>query len=223
MARQAPSRAAFPARGGSAFFVRHHYTLMTRAQLVLEFLKVLLSPQVIAGVVACSFLLFFRDDIKALLLRIAKIKFPGGAELSTPQTAKLEEAFENKPPPTPPPTEDSKLPANLAPPQLQAVRDLLDAERARAYLWEYRYLNYFLVYQTQHILDWFASLPTRTSLQLFDTMWLPFIPSADGRRAIINALQAHHLIIILEGDLVEVTPKGREYIQWRGPLPQPKA
>ena len=118
--------------------------------------------------------------------------------------------------------EDIKLPASLEKAELQAVRDLLDAERARAFLWEYRYLNYFLAQQTQRVLDWFASLQTRTSLQFFDTMWLPFIPSAEERRAIITALQAHHLIVI-NNELIEVTPKGREYIQWRGALPSAQA
>lgn len=195
---------------------------MSTPQLVLEYFKVFLSPQMLAGVVAFVFLALFRDDIKALFLRIAKIRFPGGAELSTPQSVKLEEAPENKPPPAPPPSDDLKLPASLDQRELIAVRELLDAERARAYLWEYRYLNYFLAPHTQRVLDWFASLQTRTSVQLFDTMWLPLIPSAEERRAILTALQAHHLITI-DKDLIEVTPKGREYIQWRGPLPQPQA
>ena len=51
---------------------------MSTAQLVLGYLKVLLSTQMVAGVVCLAFLYMFREDIKALLLRIAKIKFPGG-------------------------------------------------------------------------------------------------------------------------------------------------
>ena len=104
---------------------------------------------------------------------------------------------------------------------MKKVAELFQAERARAYLWEYRYLNYFLAYGTQKVLDWLACLPTRTSCDLFDTFWLPYIPSAEERRAIITALQAHHLIMI-QDNLIEVTPKGREYIQWRGALPEKK-
>jgi hypothetical protein len=193
---------------------------MANAQLILEYLKVFLSSQVVAGVVAFTFLFLFRSDIKAVLLRIAKIKLPGGTEISTPQTAKLE-APEDKPLPKPPQDASLQLPQDLNQKQLEEVKQLLDSERARAYLWEYRYLNYFLAFQTQQVLDWFASVPQRTSLSLFDTLWLPAIPSAQERQAIINALQAHHLIQI-ENGLVEVTPKGKEYIQWRGPLPQPK-
>jgi len=54
---------------------------------------------------------------------------------------------------------------------------------------------------------------------MYDTYWTPLIVSAEERDAIMTALQAHHLIQIKE-DLIEVTPKGREYISWRGPLPK---
>jgi hypothetical protein len=116
----------------------------------------------------------------------------------------------------------ASLPDTLDQKQLEEVRALFDAERARAYLWEYRYLNYFLALQTQHVLDWLASLPSRTSVMLLDTVWLPAIPSVEERRAIIDALQAHYLVQI-ENGLIEVSPKGREYIEWRGPLPESKA
>lgn len=193
------------------------------AQLILDYIKAILSPQVIAGAMGFTLLAVFRDDFKALLLRVAKIRLPGGTEVSTSQITKAEEAAENKPLDRPPPVDPPPpLPATLDHKELEQVKQLLDAEKARAYLWEYRYLNYFLVYHTQQVLDWFASLSSPTSLSLFDSVWLPLIPSADERRAVINALQAHYLIQ-LHGDLVEVSPKGREYIAWRGPLPQPKA
>jgi hypothetical protein len=190
------------------------------AQLVLEYLKVLLSPQVVAGVVAFTVLFCFRNQIRAVFDRI-KIKFPGGTELSTSQATKIDET--EKPLPNPPKDASANLPLppNLDQQQQKKVEELLQAERARSYLWEYRYLNYFLALHTQHVLDWIASLSSRTTFMLFDTIWLPAIPSAVERRAVITALQAHSLIQI-ENDLVEITPKGREYIQWRGPLPQPK-
>ena len=59
---------------------------METAKLVLEYLRVLLSPQIIIGIVGLVFLLLFREDIKAWILRIAKIRFPGGAEVSTSQS-----------------------------------------------------------------------------------------------------------------------------------------
>ncbi len=72
---------------------------METAKLVLEYLKVLLSPQIIAGIIGLAILILFREDIKALILRIAKIRFPGGAELSTSQSERQinEEKIEQKP------------------------------------------------------------------------------------------------------------------------------
>lgn len=192
---------------------------METAKIILEYLKVILSPQIFWSAVALTFIFLFKNDIKALLLRVAKITLPGGTEVSTPQSAKIEET-ENKPLPKLP---EDNIPASLLPTlnknQLEEVKALLDAERVRAYLWEYRYLNYFLALQTQHVLDWLASLPNRTSCMLFDTVWMPAIPSSEERNAIINALQAHYLIQI-ENGLIEVSPKGREYIEWRGELPE---
>ncbi len=198
---------------------------MTTPHLVLEYLKVLLSTQVVAGIVSFAILWIFRDDLKALFARIAKIRFPGGTEFLTSQTAKLEDAPDNKSLPKPPQQDSASLaalPDSLTTSQSEEVTRLLEAERARSYLWEYRYLNYFLVYHTQQVLDWFSSLPTRTSLSYYDAAWLPAIPSMEERKNIINALQAYCLIRIDNG-LVEVTPKGKEYIRWRGIPPHPPA
>jgi hypothetical protein len=193
---------------------------MSTAQLILEYIKAFLTPQIVVGAVAAVFVGVFRQDIKALFRRIATIKLPGGTELSTSQSAKLEEE-PDKPPPIPPSSTDITLPSSLDQNELRTVRELLDAERTRAYVWEYRYLNYFLVPHTQRVLDWFASLSQRASVQLFDTIWMPLIPNPQERRAVLSALQEHHLITI-QNDLIEVTPKGREYIQWRGgPRPAP--
>jgi len=194
---------------------------MEIATLILEYLKVLLSPQIVVGGLGLVFLLLFREDIKALLLRVAKIRFPGGTEVSTSQSERQskEEKIEQKPPPAPE-APITGLPSDLPPPQRLAIENILKAERATSYLWEYRYLNYFLVYGTQTVLNWLISLSQPTTYSHFDATWLPLIPSANERGAIINALQAHHLIQVNDG-VIQVTPKGKEYQQWRGELPKP--
>ena len=191
---------------------------MIASQFILELLKVLLSTPVIAGIAFFWFLAWFRQDIKELLRRVATISFPGGgAELATPQmeAAKKEQALPAAP------REKVTIPPSLTPTDPQKVNDLLKAERARAGLWEYRFLNYFLVRHTQMVLDWLAALSSRTTVEFYDTAWLPLIPNAEERQAVLTALQAHHLIAI-QNNLLEVTAKGREYIQWRGPLPEKK-
>jgi hypothetical protein len=197
---------------------------MTKATLVLEYLKVLLSPQGVAGIVAIVFFWKYGSDVSALMRRVASIKLPGGAEFSAPQLARTaEDTASDKAPPeltagTAPPLPEG---VHLTPEQAAAVAGTLRAERAKAYLWEYRYLNFFLAPTTQRILDWLACLTDRTTSGMFDAWWLPIVPNANERRAIINALQAHYLILIGAGDLIEVTAKGREYIEWRGPMPGP--
>jgi hypothetical protein len=180
------------------------------ANLILEYLKVLLTAPVLFSIVAILFILLFREDIKALILRIAKIRFPGG-EVSTPQSNQLA-AEERKPAPQPnintqAPVSD--LPADLTSQQKSAVEQLIRTHIATEYLWEYRYLNFFLVRGTQRVLDWLISLPQPTIYSHFDAVWLPLIPSANERQAIINALESHHLILQqVDSGMITVTPKG---------------
>ena len=67
---------------------------------------------------------------------------------------------------------------------------------------------------TKGVLTWLVSMGSVTSTQ-YDSS-LPAVP-AHERKAIIDALTAH-LLIQVKGDLIEVTPKGREYIKLSGPL-----
>jgi len=194
---------------------------MEIAKLVLEYIKAFLSLQVVAGAVVITLFLMFKEEIRSLLMRRFKIKLPWGGEVSASQIEKTNEelpARGEKPSATTPDAPD--IPENLTftPEQVKTVVDAFDAERARATLWEYRYLNYFLAGSTQRVLDWLASLNKRTTLPFFDNFWLPFIPNPKERQAIINALESHYLIA-LTGEVIEVTSKGQEYLQWRGPLP----
>lgn len=195
---------------------------MEIAKLILEYCKVIFSLPVVVCVISIVFLFWFKEDIKALLLRIAKIKLPGGAEVSTSQSERQVEgnSAESKPLPVPEITLPG-LPQDLTPQQRTVVENLLKSERAAAYLWEYRFLNYFLVYKTQIVLDWLVSLGKATSFSNFDAIWLPLIPSAKERSAIVGALETHHLIQIND-NAIQITPKGMEYQQWRGRLPEPQ-
>ncbi len=187
--------------------------------MVLEYLKVFLSPQIVWGIVVLIFLWLFREDMGALMLRIAKIKLPGGSEISTSQAGmeKRESSTRKEPPPEP---KEPKLdPDNLTltPKQVSEVKAVLNAEQARAAFWEYEYLNFYLVPNTQKILEWLANLPQPPTVALADNLWSPLIPQASERRAILEALESHYLVQRTSGDLLEVTPKGREYLKVRKP------
>ena len=193
---------------------------MTLAQLCLEYLKTILSPQIVAGVVATIVIWRFKNEIRALMGRIAKIRLPGGGELSMSQVERALEPTEHPHSEPPKLSADSvNLPKNLSltPEDQKIVRESFMAERANAALWEYRYLNYFLAQSSQEVLDWLASSKTGTSRSLFDNIWTPLIPNPNERTAIIAALQSHYLINIT-GEYVTITDKGFEYVEWRGPL-----
>ena len=188
---------------------------MSTAQIVLEYIRVVLSAPVMAATVAIMFLALFREDLKALFLRVAKLKFPGGVEISTMQSARIDTDVAARPQQIPAAsTSNVQLPAQLTEQQREQVKSLLAAEQDTSRLWEYRYLNYFLVPHTQRVLDWLAQFPQQVAYSFYDAQWLPIVPDANERGAIITALQAHHLVQT-DAQSILVTSKGRDYIQWR--------
>ena len=62
---------------------------MEIATLVLEYLTVLLTAPPLLSIVAVVFMFKFAEDIKVLLLRVAKIRLPGGAEGDVPLTVEI--------------------------------------------------------------------------------------------------------------------------------------
>ena len=188
---------------------------------ILEYLKVFLSPQMVVGLVLAFLFWLFRVEVRSLLSRVATIRW-GQAEISAPQQPSEPTNLSDK-------KQAEKMPETPAPPLPEGInvsqqdgerlRQAMLAERARAHYWEYRYLNYFYAMGTQRVLDWLISLPNPVTFTTYDALWQPFIAMAEQRRIIIQVLEEHNLIV-MRGDLIEVTPKGHEYAQWRGPLPQ---
>jgi len=185
--------------------------------IVLEYLKVILSAPVIFGGITLTALLLFKSEISKLIGRIASIKI-GGAEVSTPQRS---QPSENKSsPPEPPSGAGPELPTELSPQQKQLVEPIINSLVANAYLWEYRYLNHFLVRKTQVVLDWLSNFDQPIAYAQYDSIFLPLIPSAEERATIIQVLQSHHLVTDnAQLNTICLTEKGKEYRQWRGELP----
>ena len=151
-------------------------------ELALGYLRVLLSapPMTVLGVLVLVWV--FRSDLKAIMSRIATIKFPGG-ELST--TSQIDRSAKAGPDELPPGSTGQKtaLPEGLttSPEQQELVRNFIQAQSK---LWEYRYLNFYFVPNTQLVLDWLARFQNRLSIEMFHALWSPVIPSADDRKAI---------------------------------------
>lgn len=178
--------------------------------MVLDYLKVILTWPVIGGGLIGAFLFLFKSQIGSLISRVGRIKFPGG-ELTTSQQEKIELVAPG--PVTP--SKDPELPKglHLNPDQMAQVEGYVHAQRAAAYLWEYRYLNFFLAKATQNVLDWLVSLKQSTTIGAYEAMWMHAIQLAEERNAILHALQMHVLVEIT-GEIITVTPKGREYAAW---------
>ena len=188
---------------------------------ILEYLTVLLSAPPLLSVVAVLVICRFTDDIRELLSRVARIRLPGGTEVATQQ---MRATVDDKPT-TPPNTEEipvQGIPRDLAPDQQQEIAGLIRSHIASAYLWEYRYLNFFLARTTQFALDWLVDISQPTTFSHYDSFFLLIVPSPRERQAMIAALETHHLIKVDDNTkTIAVTSKGKEYHHWRGALPSP--
>jgi hypothetical protein len=180
------------------------------AALVLEYLKVVVSWPVAVIIIGLIFMSRFKLPLTALIDRVAAIRIPGGAELLTPQAAMNVLDASRSPASAP------ALAAEVGHEAGPDREERAESERRRATLWEYRFLNYFLVPRTQIVLDWLNGRGP-TGVAEYDAWMLPLVPNPVERFAVIDALRNHHLVDISANHMISVTPKGKEYIQWRGP------
>jgi hypothetical protein len=179
------------------------------AKLILDYVRVVLSPQMIAGAVSLALLALFKGDLRLLLARMAKLRLPGGGEFTLQvERSRRERALPNQTEPLP----TAALPER---PTEAQVSNTIAALQADAQKWEFRYLNCFLASDTQWVLDWIAGA-TDAKLEV-----LALLYTAPERAAILDALRTHR-IVEQEGEVFRVTDKGRDYLKFRGPrLPPP--
>jgi hypothetical protein len=198
---------------------------------MLEYLKVILTPHVIWGLIFLLFIFRFKKSFELIFKAISKkIKSVKTIEKTSEGIKTTFEERQSK--------KEIEVNVTNAPEEKNAsesiwsedkvedvaqLRTLVKAERQTRYLWEYRYLNHFLVRKTQIILDWLAESGSPQSITFYQNAWLQLIPEPEERNAILNALQAHHLIELSPADSISLTPKGREYHDWRGVLPKLEA
>ena len=175
---------------------------MEKAKLVLEYIRVFLTAPLPISVVAAIVIFWFAEDIKSLLLRVAKITLPGGMKFSTPQKS-VQDTDETKD------LSIGDIPSNLTLEQRETIDQIVKSYLENARLWEFRYLNFFLVRETQAILDWFIAFQNPIAYAHYDSIVLPFIPSTNQRQTIINVLQGHYLVTYDQSSgMITVTPKG---------------
>jgi len=168
--------------------------------LGLEYLRVLLSAPVLGTFVFIWFASRYREDIHEILHRLRRLKVPGGELETQPQE------------PAPPPS---------VPPELKTLAgdsDELRAEKLKATLWEFNYLNLFFARSTQMVLDWLANLKTPATVALYHAFWSPII-NEEQRQTILTVLDSHELVRVDANGLISITQKARDYLEFRGPLP----
>jgi len=195
---------------------------------MLDYLKVILTPHVIWGLMFLFFIFRFKSSFELILKAIGKKirsvksieKTNEGIKTTFEERQSkrtIEVNFSNTP------EERNASESIWSEDKVEDVaqlRSLVKAERQTRYLWEYRYLNYFLVRKTQIILDWLVESGGSQSIMFYQNLWLQLIPEPEERNAILNVLQAHHLIELSPTDSISLTPKGKEYHGWRGELPR---
>ena len=191
---------------------------MNTSQLILEYCRVAFSMPVVVLVVSLVCILMFKKEIRGLFSRVGSLKI--GAFEATASQSKMINQVKDSTLPSQISIESSNATASIVNETDGASKDaspeLIAAEKARAVFWEYRFLDFFLVLNTQKVFDWFLNLNERATLPLYDAIWSQSIPDPNERMAIIGALKSHHLIQLVDG-LFEVTPKGKEYAGIRNP------
>jgi hypothetical protein len=212
-------------------------------QWVNEFLKVVLSPAPMAVVAAA---LFYRP-IVGLFKTINEIQWGKYRMLMQPQQQVAEPESRDaqgsfsgtglfvtggtdhgEGGTTLPPSESAKQLTHgsdeAADKRVVKLQQELMSAKADATLWEHRYLNRFLVANTQAALDWLVATNQPVSSQYFDNMLTTWGIPAQQRTAIAVALIDSRLVSLDEKTaMFEVTPRGREYVAWRGPRVLPQA
>jgi hypothetical protein len=203
---------------------------------MIEYLKVLLTPHMIWGLIVVFFAFRFKSSFRLLLEAITdRIKNVKGYEktkdghkliFAESQLEKEENILPNTSETPPIGVHENKNDIHWVEDDEQDIgnlRSLVKSERATRYLWEYRYLNYFFARVTQLVLDWLIEQKIPITKTYFENYWLQLIPSEEERNIILNVLKAHYIIVIHENELIEVSPKGLEYHEWRGVLPAVEA
>lgn len=176
--------------------------------IFLEFFKVIGSWPPIVLIMFVILISKFQDPIKSWIKNL-RVKY-GDAELSS-QASRRDEESEVE-------IKGVKVDQSAPADSQNTSEDAVAQWRAAAYLWEYRYLNRHLVLHTQQFLDWVSGLKKPVAIGVADALWTLKIQDPKERKAVVDALEQHHLVVVDRGTIA-ITEKGKEYIQLRGEVP----
>lgn len=195
----------------------------------LEYFKVLGSTAPMVALIALVAIYQFKEHIGRFIDRLNSFKSPLFGELSASSQAvknlelstPVNESAAAAPAaaaPTPAPTVQGETLVNVGDADVQTLQRRLTAEIETSLIWEFRYLNYFLVPVTQAALDFLVNRNSPVSVATYDAWATATIANLQERDAVLLALKAHRLVVQGDDGLIESTPKGRMYVIWRGPF-----
>ncbi len=168
--------------------------------LILDYIKTLLSAHIVVTGGIMWLIWIFRSEIRNRLEHSAIDISMGGqrVQVSQPNTRQTETANDSS-------TEGF---SDNSPDEHQGQHQIA------AVIWEYRYLNHYLVPHTQQVLNWFEQVTYPISYETYDTLWQTMIVNPRERRAVFDALVNHYLIVLVENDRYAINDKGRQYCNW---------
>jgi|GEM_PF-1136471 len=190
-------------------------------KILLEYIKALAVWPVSSFASIVFLAVYFKEPISKWLSRL-RIHYAGASISSDQQSLKMENealvpSAERKPDVVMGTPEASKPTESKKPEEPKALKEQLEQWRLSAYLWEYSYLNFFLAANTIHVLNWLYRQEHPVDLGAANAVWAPLISSLVEREAILNAILNHHLAV-KTGDKIQISPKGREYLEFTGKL-----
>ena len=179
--------------------------------IVLEYFKVLASWPIATFSSILFISLFFKSPLTTWLSYL-KVSYGNLHVSSQLQTTNEDNELghnipeqSNTPQPMQPTNNDHTIVTNQA--------DSNNPWRIAAYLWEYRFLNLHLVFNTKRILIWLNETK-QVRLDAANAIWAPIIPSLAEREAILKVLLDHHLVqLSTVGNELNITPKGSEFVE----------
>lgn len=179
-------------------------------ELFLKYLSLFVAWPLITLIIVVYVTKVFREPI-SFWLRNLTVKY-GDATISSNQPLEKNKNVELKQEQKKPKDGPTQYIESVSTTDSEELKKLILLWRENAYIWEYKYLNFFFVANTKNVLYWLYGTSS-ASLGTYHNIFSEKIPDVSERSAILTALENHFLIQITGASIVEVTPKGKEYAE----------
>lgn len=181
--------------------------------LILQYITVFFSWPVVVLVIVIYFTQKFSDSI-SIWIRNLKVQY-GDATISSSQAidSKVDSAEGDGLPQKQADAKDGKSQylSTIQTTDVEVLKKQIVSWRENAYIWEYKYLNYYLVPNTKRVLHWLYLFKT-ANFETYNNVFSSSIPEMEERNTILMVLQNHFLLVFKDG-ILEISEKGKEYTE----------